>query len=71
MKVILDTNVFISGIFFSGPPSQVLKAWAQQKFQIVLSRQILDEYQRVAETLSSKFQAIDISLIIDLHCCPE
>jgi putative PIN family toxin of toxin-antitoxin system len=66
VKVILDTNVFISGIFFSGPPSQVLKAWAQQKFQIVLSRQILDEYQRVAEALSSKFQTIDISSIIDL-----
>ena len=66
MKVILDTNVFISGIFFSGPPSQVLKAWAQQKFQIVLSRQILDEYQRVAEALSSKFQTIDISSIVDL-----
>ena len=66
MKVILDTNVFISGIFFSGPPSQILKAWANQTFQIVLSRQILEEYQRVAEGLSSKFQAIDIMPIIEL-----
>jgi len=66
MKVILDTNVFISGIFFSGPPSQILKAWANRTFQIVLSRQILEEYQRVAQALSSKFQAIEISPIIEL-----
>jgi len=47
MRVVVDTNVFISGIFFSGPPSQILKAWGNQAFQIVLSQQILVEYQRV------------------------
>jgi len=57
MRTILDTNVFISGIFFAGPPSQILKAWGNQSLQIVLSRQILDEYQRVAATLSSKIPA--------------
>lgn len=60
MRIILDTNVFISGIFFSGPPSQILKAWENQRFQIVLSQQILDEYQRVADDLSSKFPTVDI-----------
>jgi len=66
VRVILDTNVFISGIFFSGPPSQILKAWLNQSFQIVLSQQILDEYQRVAEALSSKFPTVDILPIIEL-----
>jgi predicted nucleic acid-binding protein len=27
MKVVHDTNVFISGVFFGGPPYQILKAW--------------------------------------------
>ena len=66
MRVILDTNVFISGIFFSGPPSHILKAWANQSLQIVLSQQILNEYQRVSEELSFKFQKIDILPIIEL-----
>ena len=66
MRIILDTNVFISGIFFSGPPSQILKAWGNQRFQIALSRQILDEYQRVAENLSSKFPTVDIVPILEL-----
>ena len=66
MRIVLDTNVFISGIFFSGPPSQILKAWKDKAIQIVLSKEILAEYQRVGEELSSKYSEIDIAPIIDL-----
>jgi len=66
MRTILDTNVFISGIFFTGPPSQILKAWENQNLQIVLSKQILDEYQRVATALSLRFPTVDILPIIEL-----
>lgn len=27
MKVVIDTNVFISGIFFNGQPHTILKLW--------------------------------------------
>ena len=66
MKIVLNTNVFISGIFFSGPPSQILQAWKDKTIQIVLSEEILTEYQRVGEELSSKYSVIDIVPIIDL-----
>ena len=66
MRIVLDTNVFISGIFFSGPPSQILNAWKNTKFQIVLSQEILKEYQRVAVSLADKFTTIDILPIIEL-----
>ncbi len=66
MRIILDTNVFISGIFFSGPPSQILKAWEKQRLEIVFCQQILDEYQRVADELSSKYPLVDITPIIEL-----
>jgi len=66
MKIVLDTNVFISGIFFSGPPAKILQAWKDSKIQIALSEDILAEYQRVAEELSYKFPAIDIQEIIEL-----
>ena len=46
MKVILDTNVLISGIFFSGPPHQILNAWRDGKIQLVISQEILKEYWR-------------------------
>ncbi|MBW2366728.1 MAG: putative toxin-antitoxin system toxin component, PIN family [Deltaproteobacteria bacterium] len=66
MKIVLDTNIFISGIFFRGPPSQILHAWKNKKLRIILSQDILDEYHRVAESLSSKYPTIDIFQIIEL-----
>ena len=66
MKIILDTNVFISGIFFFGPPYEILKAWRNGKFKIVISQEILLEYQRVSEKLNQKFPMINIQTMIDL-----
>ena len=66
MRIVLDTNVLISGIFFGGPPSEILQFWAQSKIKIILSKQILSEYQRVAEKLSAKHPSVDIEPIIRL-----
>jgi len=66
MKIVLDTNVLISGIFFSGPPYQILKAWQEGKIKITASEEILSEYQRVAEELSRQFPSVDIDRILDL-----
>jgi len=66
MKVVLDTNVLVSGIFFSGPPAGILRAWSQGKFQLVVSPEILDEYKRVSAELAVKFPDIDIGRILDL-----
>ena len=66
MRAILDTNVFLSGVFFSGPPSQILEAWRDGRLHMVISQEILDEYMRVAKILSVQFPAIDILSIIEL-----
>jgi len=47
MKIVLDTNVFISGVFFSGPPYQILKAWRDGKLQLIVSSEILGEKRYV------------------------
>ena len=66
MRIVLDTNVFISGIFFSGPPYTILKAWRNGTIQLIISPAIFQEYQRVAEELSDRFSGIDISDVLDL-----
>ena len=66
MKVVLDTNVLVSGIFFSGPPAEILRAWSQGKFKLVLSPEILDEYTRVSAELADKFPDMDFRRILDL-----
>ena len=66
MKVILDTNVFISGIFFGGPPGKILQGWRDGRFTLVLSPAILEEYQRVAEALSKKYPPVDLTEVLEL-----
>ena len=66
MKVVLDTNIIISGIFFSGPPYQILKAWRNKEIQIVISLEILDEYYRVGEELAAQFPEVDLNPILEL-----
>ena len=64
MRVVLDTNVFISGIFFSGPPSRILEAWRDGRVELAVSPDILDEYQRVGNELSKRFPSIDLRAIL-------
>lgn len=54
MKVVVDTNVLVSGIFWSGRPFQVLKHWTDGKFDLLVSEPILDEYIRVIAELGEK-----------------
>jgi putative PIN family toxin of toxin-antitoxin system len=65
VKFVLDTNVFVSGVFFSGPPFQILKAWNDGKIQLVVSPEILDEYRRVGEILAEDHPNIDLKSVLD------
>lgn len=40
MEIVLDTNVFMSGIFWSGAPSNILTAWGEKQFTLALSPSI-------------------------------
>ena len=42
MRVVLDTNVLISAIFFSGTPSRILAAWIEEEFELVVWTNILE-----------------------------
>lgn len=49
----MDTNVLLSGIFFGGLPRMVLGAWANSKFELLLTPAIFDEYLRTCERLAT------------------
>jgi uncharacterized protein len=66
VRVVLDTNVLISGIFFSGPPNLILKSWRNGDIQFVLSSEIIDEYVKVSGILAEEHPKIDISSILTL-----
>ena len=50
MKVVLDTNVLISGLMFpGGTPGRIVAAWLEGRFEVALSLDQLAEIGRVLE----------------------
>jgi len=66
MRVVLDTNVLVSGIFFTGPPAQILAAWAGGRFELIASVEILAEYRRVGERLERRYPSVNAEPLLDV-----
>jgi len=66
VRIVLDTNVLISAIFFGGLPGKVLAAWRQGKIHIILSPEIFREYQEVGKEIAQRYPAVDAQPILDL-----
>lgn len=66
MRIVLDTNVFVSALFFGGVRGRILDAWRDGKVQIVLSAEILDEYQRVGRILAADHPGVDLEPFLAL-----
>lgn len=48
LKVVIDTNVFVSApLTEKGKPSQILKAWREKKLEVIISPEILKEIGQV------------------------
>ena len=66
MRIVLDTNVLISGIYFSGLPGKILQAWRSHKLQLAISTEILEEYLNVAERLATQYVNVEYEGILGL-----
>lgn len=48
LKVVIDTNVFVSAtITEKGKPAQILKVWREKKLEVIISPEILKEIGQV------------------------
>jgi len=48
LRTVIDTNVIVSGVISKkGPPAQLLDAWSDHVFDLVISAAIISEIQRV------------------------
>lgn len=53
MKVVIDTNIFVSS-FFGGNPRKIVDLWRKEKLTLCLSKDILDEYIEVLRRIGLK-----------------
>ncbi len=55
MKVVIDTNVVASAMFFGGQPKELLELLVSHKLEAYASTEIITEYQETAEELCSRY----------------
>lgn len=65
-KVVVDTNVLVSGVFWTGAPHAIIQAWQKKAFRWLVSPEILQEYRRVMEDIALRHPGIRIGPIIEL-----
>jgi len=68
LRVVLDTNVLLSGIAYpASVPGKLLAAWRHGSLEVVLSGFILDELRRVLPKLAHRHRlnALEIDDLVD------
>ena len=69
MKIVLDTNILVSGIFWVGVPAKLLEYWHKDKVQVLASEPILAEYLQTIQKLALRIDRPDIfkrwALVLD------
>ena len=70
IRAVLDTNIIVSALLFSGAPSQLVPAWQAGRLKPVLSADILDEYLRVLAYPKFKLTDTEIRSLIENDLLP-
>ena len=66
MKIVLDTNVWLSGIFWDGEASKILEKAEKKDIQIIISEDILSEIINVLNR-ESKFKKYILHLRLSIE----
>ena len=56
MKIVVDTNVLISGVFFGGYPRQILNEIVEMKVTACATTEIIDEYEEIVQEMIDRKQ---------------
>ena len=61
MRVVLDTNVVVSGAMWRGNPATILNAWADNHFEAVARPEILEEYEEALLVVGKKVGRLEFA----------
>jgi putative PIN family toxin of toxin-antitoxin system len=70
VRVVLDTNVLVSALLFTGALSGLVPLWQNGAITVLLSRAILDEYLRVLSYPKFQLSEEEITAIVEEEILP-
>ena len=62
MRIVVDTNVIASAVYFGGKPYDLLKLIMEEKVSAIASKEIVDEYEEILARLQHKFPKLSKSI---------
>ena len=67
MRIVIDTNVLIPGVFFGGFPRKILSAVVGQKITACATAEIINEYEEIVHEMIDRKQGhIDKAILTPL-----
>ena len=69
-RVVLDTNILISAVLFSGRTSQLVKFWQEGRILVLMSPDVLKEYVKVLAYPKFKLAKQEIKSVIEQELLP-
>ncbi len=61
MRIVIDTNVVASAVFFGGKPAELVKRLIDGEFTAIATKEILEEYQETVDYLFEKYKGKPIN----------
>ncbi len=55
MRIVIDTNIIASAVFFGGNPRKIIEALFEKKLEAFITPEILEEYHETFEELQNKY----------------
>ena len=65
MRVVIDTNIWLSGLLWGGVPDQILQLVEQGQIEAIGSEEILDELQRILQRLKLQKRLKQLEITAD------
>jgi putative PIN family toxin of toxin-antitoxin system len=67
MKIVIDTNVLVSGVFFGGLPRKILSAIVGKKITACATTEIINEYEEIVQEMIERKQGhINKTILVPL-----
>lgn len=54
MRIVVDTNVLASAVYFGGKPFKLLKLIMEEQISAIASKEIVEEYEEILVRLQQK-----------------
>ena len=69
-RVVIDTNVVVSGLLFGGKPGEIVTLWKKRKIKPLSSGEIIQEYLRVLAYPRFQLTEAEIDFILSQEILP-